>query len=94
MYQKNNEYSRRVIPKREYERYLNKEKDTKIHQIFQEILNTLPPLLKKEAIDKGLNIIESEDHSLDLINLQIIVKDASNALENAILEEEPFIICE
>lgn len=82
----------RVVRKKDYELFLKGE-DNLINNIWNEILDSLSKELKQEALKKGFKL-ELLDQQMDLLNLKLIVEDASDELELAILHRSPFIICE
>ena len=83
----------RIISKKDLFDFKEGKDNVKINKIWQEILNDLPEKLKKEAINKGFNLTEI-DRSMELINLIIEIPKASQSLELALVNLNPFIICE
>lgn len=75
--------------------FLKGDKNTAIHDIWEELLRRLPVELKKEAERRAFNLVKSkynqEDQNAEY--LQIKIQNCSKELKKKLNELVPYIIC-
>ena len=87
------DYRNRIINKADLEAYLAGKDNLKVNRIFNKILSEMPLELRKEALDKGLQLKEI-DRAMDLITFVIDVPHASEELKSMLASVDPFVICD
>lgn len=86
------DYNEQVISKYDLEKFNKGEANTKIHQIWQNVISEFPEKLKKEAETKGFTL-KKIDELMGLTNFSIEPNEPSEALKKELLFHNLFIIC-
>jgi len=85
-------YEEKVVTKYEMDRFLKGEQDTKVHEIWNNMIATFPEALKKEASEKGFKLNEV-DRAMGLTTYMIELISPSDDLRKEVESQIPFIIC-
>lgn len=82
-----------VISKYDLEKFNNGEPNTRVHEIWNNIVSTMPENLKLEAQTKGFTLKKMEEEYMGLVDYEILVNNPSEELNNELLKHHLFIIC-